>query len=57
MKSIFKTLAKSVLASNGEWQSIVLDHADAGIYGDIDGVHEVDVWRDGVKLIPIEWYA
>lgn len=56
VKSIFKTLAKSVLASNGEWQSIVLDHADAGIYGDIEGVHEVDVWRDGVKLIPTEWY-
>ncbi|MBV1911885.1 MAG: DUF3732 domain-containing protein [Kangiellaceae bacterium] len=57
VKSIFKTLAKSVLASKGKWQSIVLDHADAGIYGDIDGVHEVDVWRDGVKLIPTEWYA
>jgi hypothetical protein len=55
--SIFKTLAKSVMASNGEWQCIVLDHADAGIYGDIEGVHEVDVWRDGVKLIPMEWYA
>jgi len=57
VKSIFKTLAKSVLASKGKWQSIVLDHADSGIYGDIDGVHEVDVWRDGVKLIPTEWYA
>lgn len=57
VKSIFKTLAKSVLSSNGQWQSIVLDHADSGIYGDIDGVHEVDVWRDGVKLIPTEWYA
>jgi hypothetical protein len=55
VKSIFKTLAKSVLTSNGKWQCIVLDHADSGIYGDIEGVYEVDVWRDEVKLIPREW--
>ncbi len=56
VKSIFKTLSKSVIASQGKWQSIVLDHADEGIYGDVDGVHEVEVWRDGKKLIPVEWY-
>lgn len=57
VKSIFQTLASSVLASKGRWQSIILDHADDEIYGDIDGVHEVDVWREGKKLIPVEWYS
>ena len=56
VKSMFKTLAKSVLDNEGAWQCIVLDHADGDIYGDIKGVHEVANWRNGEKLIPEEWY-
>lgn len=56
VKSMFTTLAKSVLANSGGWQCIVLDHADSSIYGDIEGIHEVAEWRNGEKLIPIEWY-
>jgi hypothetical protein len=56
VKQIFTTLAKSVVSHKGKWQSIVLDHADSTIYGDINGIYEVDVWRDGKKLIPVEWY-
>ncbi|MEK4350844.1 DUF3732 domain-containing protein [Paenibacillus sp. FSL R5-0475] len=57
VKSMFKTIAKSVVAKKGAWQCIVLDHADSDIYGDIDGVHEVVEWRNGKKLIPEEWYS
>lgn len=57
VRNMFKTLASSVLAADGKWQSIVLDHADSDIYGDIEGVHEVEIWRDGTKLIPEEWYV
>lgn len=56
VKSMFQTIATSVLKSEGAWQSIILDHADESIYGNIDGVHEVDVWRNGNKLIPEKWY-
>lgn len=56
VKSMFKTLADSIKASNGKWQAIVLDHARDDIYGGIDGVEEVEVWRDGKKLIPTSWY-
>ncbi|BBI33595.1 DUF3732 domain-containing protein [Cohnella abietis] len=56
VKSMFKTIAKSVVAKKGAWQCIILDHADSDIYGDIDGVHEVVEWRNGKKLIPEEWY-
>lgn len=57
VKSIFTTFANSVLASQGGWQCIVLDHADSSIYGDIEGVYEVVEWRNGEKLIPEEWYT
>lgn len=57
VKSIFKTLANSVSTNNGDWQCIVLDHADSSIYGDINEVYEVEEWRNGKKLIPEEWYS
>lgn len=56
VKQMFKTVANSIAAKNGAWQGIILDHADSDIYGDIDGVYEVEEWRDGNKLIPVEWY-
>jgi hypothetical protein len=56
VKKMFKTISNSISATKNRWQSIVLDHADSSIYGDIDGVHEVDEWRGGKKLIPVEWY-
>ena len=57
VKKMFRTVAKSIIAKNGKWQAIILDHADSSIYGEIEGVHEVEVWRDGNKLIPEEWYT
>ncbi len=57
VRKIFRTLAKSVLEKKGAWQCIVLDHADKGIYGDIEGVVEIDEWRGEKKLIPKEWYS
>ncbi|WP_321428357.1 DUF3732 domain-containing protein [uncultured Methanolobus sp.] len=56
VKNMFKTLAASVLKNEWNWQCIVLDYANRGIYGGIEGVHEVDEWRNGNKLIPEEWY-
>jgi hypothetical protein len=55
VKNIFKTISNSVKASNGMWQAIILDHADDIIYGEIANVKEVDIWRNGKKLIPAEW--
>ena len=53
---IFKTVADSVIKKKGRWQAIILDHADKSIYGNINGVYEVEEWRGGKKLIPTEWY-
>jgi len=57
VKNIFGTISNSIKLSGGRWQAIILDHADDMIYGDIENVYEVDVWRNGKKLIPIEWIA
>lgn len=57
VRGMFKTLVNSIKETRGAWQSIVLDHASDEIYGGIDGVFEVAVWRDGKKLIPMEWYT
>jgi hypothetical protein len=57
VKSMFTTLANSVIGKKGAWQCIVLDHADGSIYGDIEGIYEVVEWRNGEKLIPVEWYT
>lgn len=56
VKRIFETISSSVENCNGGWQCIVLDHADDGIYGGIAGIHQVEEWRNGKKLIPEEWY-
>lgn len=56
VKSMFRTIANSILESKGAWQCIILDHADKDIYGDIEGVEEICEWRGGEKLIPTEWY-
>lgn len=56
VRDIFKTLADSILSKNGAWQAIVLDHAGSDIYGDLDGIEEIEEWRNGKKLIPAEWY-
>jgi hypothetical protein len=56
VQKMFRTISNSVLQSGGNWQAIVLDHADDMIYGDVAGVNEVEVWREGNKLIPEEWY-
>ena len=57
VKKFFFFFSSSISSKEGAWQSIIWDHADKDIYGDIDGVHEVDEWRSGVKLILEEWYT
>lgn len=57
VKSMFQTIVASVNSKSGQWQAIILDHAGSDIYGEIDGVIEVEEWRDGKKLIPSAWYV
>lgn len=55
VKKMFSTLSACIKKQKGMWQAIVLDHADSEVYGDVDSVHEAEEWRNGLKLIPVEW--
>lgn len=55
VKSIFATMAKCISDVKNNMQILVLEHADASIYGDVQGVNEICIWRNGEKLIPLEW--
>ena len=37
-------------------QIIVVEHADEDVWGEVEGVHLVERWRDtNQKLVPAEW--
>lgn len=55
VRQIFSTLSDAALEADGAWQAIVLDHADETVWGGLPGVHLVEEWRDGTKLVPMDW--
>jgi hypothetical protein len=55
VRKVFATLTETVSALNGELQVIVLDHAGPEVWGASTGVHLVEEWREGTKLVPLEW--
>lgn len=57
VRQIFSTLSEAALEARGKWQAIVLGHADETVWGGLPGVHLVEEWREGTKLIPTEWLS
>jgi hypothetical protein len=57
VQKAFRVMAEVVTDSKERLQIIVLDHAAEAIWGGIPGVHLVDEWRNGRKLVPLEWLA
>lgn len=55
VRKIFKTLAQVTVDLKHHLQILVLDHAGTNVWGDITGVKLVEEWRDGNKLVPLEW--
>ncbi|MCK7481840.1 MAG: DUF3732 domain-containing protein [Candidatus Moduliflexus flocculans] len=55
LERFLAAIANFVNNSKGNFQAIVLDHAAENVWGAIDGVHLVDEWRDGKKLVPEDW--
>lgn len=56
VKKIFKSVAKAITEDKCRWQALILDHAPDSVWQDVPNVHKVAEWRDGEKLIPIDWY-
>ena len=55
VRMAFDVMAKVVLAAKGQLQLIVLDHASQDVWGDVEGVVGLPEWRNGVKLVPMDW--
>lgn len=55
VRRAFETMGNVVIKENGKLQLIVLDHAPREVWGEIDGVVGLPEWRDGIKLVPMEW--
>lgn len=56
VRKVFSLLGKEVKAAKGRLQIIVLDHADADVWGDLPGVELAEEWR-GQALVPLEWIS
>lgn len=56
VRKVFLLLGQECVAHKGRLQVIVLDHADKDVWGNIDGIEFCQEWREGNKLVPIEWY-
>lgn len=57
IRKAFEVMGNVVLQGNGNLQLLVLDHASRAVWGNIDGVVGLPEWRDGVKLVPMEWLS
>ncbi|MGG6298474.1 DUF3732 domain-containing protein [Pantoea allii] len=55
VRRAFETMGNVVIKEKGKLQLIVLDHAPSEVWGGIDGVVGLPEWRDGIKLVPMEW--
>lgn len=55
VRLLFDAMAKITIKLDGALQIIVVDHAGEAVWGGIKGVHMVEEWRGGKKLIPEDW--
>ncbi len=55
VRKVFLTISQVVRQSKGRLQTLILDHAGRDVWGGVPGVHLVEEWRDGRKLVPAEW--
>ena len=55
VQKVFNTLSTVAGQSEGALQIIVLDHAAENVWGGLEYVHLVEEWREGSKLVPLNW--
>ncbi|SEK37740.1 Protein of unknown function [Pseudoxanthomonas sp. GM95] len=55
IRKAFEVMGSVVLAEKGSLQLIVLDHAPGEVWGGIEGIVGLPEWRNGTKLVPVEW--
>ena len=55
VRKVFEAMGREIVRARGQLQAIVLDHAGADVWGEIEGVALVAQWRGAEKLVPPEW--
>jgi hypothetical protein len=55
VRKVFSAVSLETQKAKGDLQVILLDHADDKVWGDIENVILIEEWRDGKKLVPVEW--
>lgn len=55
VRKVFSVLASGVRNSKDQLQILVLDHAPPDVWNGLQGIHLVEEWRGGQKLVPAEW--
>lgn len=55
VRKVFEAMGKEIVRAKGQLQAIVLDHAGADVWGEIEGVTLVHQWRGSDKLVPAAW--
>lgn len=57
VRKVFEAIGGEIVRGKGQLQAIILDHAGADVWGEIDGVTLAQEWRGDEKLVPPEWLA
>ena len=57
VRKVFEVIGKFVTEAKGRVQVIILDHAGRDVWGDVQGAHLVEEWREGRALVPQSWLA
>lgn len=55
VRAVFTAIADEVVASEGQLQAIVLDHAGPDVWGGLKGVTLAAEWRGEEALVPRSW--
>ncbi|WP_158912690.1 DUF3732 domain-containing protein [Caulobacter sp. S45] len=55
VRKVFEAIGREIVRAKGQLQAIVLDHAGADVWGELEGVTLVQQWRGAQKLVPPEW--
>lgn len=55
VQKIFNVFSAAITKTNNNLQIIVLDHAPSTLATSLKNGHLVEEWRDGIKLVPLDW--
>lgn len=55
VRKVFEAMGREIVRAKGQLQVIVLDHAGADVWGEIEGVTLIQQWRGSDKLVPPAW--